>query len=284
MRLSALVFRLLTFLSRLVCVPARAAAPSTSECLAASEASIKAGNEHKLRAERQQLIVCAASSCPTEIRKECTRRVDEVNAAIPTLVFEAKDPAGNDLADVKVTMDGEVLAEHLDGSALSVDPGEHTFTFETAGQPSVEKQLVVREADKERHEPVQFGTPLGPEQQPGPDHGTAGTQSGSHGLSTQKIVAIVVGGVGVAGLGVGGAFGMIAISKKNDAQKICPQDCVDTAGTKAWSDAKTAGNISTIAFIAGGVALAGGAVLWFTAPAKTEVGLGPASIRFRRSF
>ncbi len=282
MRLASLLLRVLAVLSLLVCAPARAAAPSTSECLAASEASIKAGNEHKLRAERQELIVCASSTCPTEVRRECTRRVDEVNAAIPTLVFEAKDGAGTDLSDVKVSMDGEVLAEHLDGSALSVDPGEHTFTFETSGQPTVQKQLVVREADKERHEAVQFGTPSAAEQA-APDQVKTGGSGG--GLSTQKIVAIVVGGVGVAGLGVGGAFGAIAISKKNHANDICPNECADSAGTQAWSDAKAAGNISTIAFIAGGVALAGGVVLWFTAPSKkAEVGLGPGSIRLKASF
>lgn len=274
----ASMLRLLVLLSLFVCVSARAAEPTTTECLAASEASIKAGNDHKLRAERQQLLVCAAASCPTEIRKECTRRVDEVNAAIPTLVFEAKGEAGDDLSEVKVTMDGEVLAERLDGSALSVDPGEHTFTFETTGQAPVEKKLVVREADKQRHEAVQFGTP----RTGGGDH-PAATPSGGH--STQKVIAAVVAGVGVVGLGIGGTFGMLAISKKNDAEKICPADCVDQKGQQAWTDAKSAGNISTIAFIAGGAALATGAVLWFTAgPSKTEVSVGLGSVRVKGSF
>jgi hypothetical protein len=278
MRLTSLFFPSLSLLGLLVCAPARAAEPNTSECLAASEASIKAGNEHKLRQERQQLLVCAASSCPGEIRKECTRRVDEVNEAIPSLVFEAKDGGGNDLSDVKVTMDGEVLADHLDGSALSVDPGEHTFTFETPGQPAIEKQLVVREAEKQRHETIQFGVPSSG----AVDHPPEATAGG--GLPGQKIAALVVGGVGVVGLGVGGAFGVMAISKKHHAEDICPSTCTDDAGSQAWSDAKKVGNISTIAFIAGGVALAGGAVLWFTAPSQTEVGLGPGSIRLRRSF
>jgi hypothetical protein len=272
------MLRLLPLLALLVCVPARAAQPSTTDCLAASESSIKAGNEHKLRAERQQLLICAAESCPTEIRKECTRRVEEVNAAIPTLVFEAKGEAGNDLSDVKVTMDGEVLAEHLDGTALAVDPGEHTFIFETSGQLPVQKQLVVREADKERHEAVQFGTPSTGGAAP-----AAATSGG--GRSTQKVVAAVVAGIGVVGLGVGGTFGVIAISRKDHAEKICPGECLDTEGQKAWTDAKSAGNISTIAFIAGGAALATGAVLWFTAgPSKAQVSLGLGSVRVKGSF
>lgn len=279
MRFVSLFFRVTAGLSLFVCAPARAAEPSTTECLAASDASLKAGNEHKLRAERQQLLICAASSCPGEIRKECARRVEEVNSSIPTLVFQAKDPTGADLSDVKVTMDGDVLAEHLDGSALVVDPGQHTFTFETPGQPAVEKQLVVREGEKERAEPIQFGTPTGDDV----NHPTE--TAGSGGKKTQKVIAAVVAGVGVAGLGVGGAFGVIAMSRKDDAEKACPNACKDKTGQDLWSNAKTAGTISTAGFIAGGVLLATGAVLWFTAgPSHTQVGVGPGSVRLSGTF
>src|SRR5262249_51885827 len=138
---------------------AHAAPPTTSECLAASDASLKAGTDRKLRAERVQLLICAAGSCPAEIRKECTQRVDEVNAAIPTVVFEAKDASGNDLSDVSVRREGEALAARLDGSALGVDRGPHPFVFESPGQPPVTKDFVVREAEKERHETIRIGTP-----------------------------------------------------------------------------------------------------------------------------
>ena len=279
MRLVSLFHPILVSLSLFVCVPAYAAEPSTSECLAASDASLKAGNEHKLRAERQELLICAASSCPGEVRKECARRVEEVNASIPTLVFQAKDPSGADLSAVKVTMDGSVLAEQLDGSALTVDPGEHAFTFETPGQPTVAKQLVVHEGEKERHEAIQFGTPTGDDV----NHPTE--TAGSGGSKTQKIVAVVVASVGVVGLGLGGAFGMMAISKKGDAEKACPHECADSAGQQAWSDAKKTGTISTVGFIAGGVLVATGAVLWFTAgPSRTQVGIGPGSVRLSGSF
>ena len=47
-----------------------------------------------------------------------------------------------DLTAVKVTMDHEVLSSALDGTALPIDPGIHTFTFEAAGQRPVTKSLV----------------------------------------------------------------------------------------------------------------------------------------------
>src|SRR5580704_4789846 len=149
---------------------ARAAGPTVAECLAASDASLMAGSDHQLRAERVALLTCASPSCPGEIRKECIRRVDEVTAAIPTLIFEAKDGAGNDLGAVKVTMDGALLAERLDGTALPIDPGEHTFVLETPGLPLVEKHFVLREGQKGRHETVTFvpPAPAPPTAQPAP--------------------------------------------------------------------------------------------------------------------
>jgi len=279
MRLAPALFRITAGLSLFVCAPAHAAEPNTNQCLAASDASLKAGNEHKLRAERQELLICAASSCPGEIRKECARRVEEVNASIPTLVFQAKDPSGADLSAVKVTMDGDVLVEQLNGTALAVDPGEHAFTFETAGQPTIEKQLVVHEGEKERREAIQFGAPTGDDV----NHPTESAASGGH--KTQKIIAVVVAGVGVVGLGLGGTFGVMAMSRKDDAHKMCPDACKDAEGQQAWKDAKTAGTISTAGFIAGGVLLATGAVLWFTAgPSRTQVGIGPGSVRLSGSF
>ena len=114
-------------------------------------------NHHKLRDARAQLLICSAASCPGDVRDECIRRVGEVNVAMPTIVFEPKDAASSDLSAVKVTMDGAPLAERLEGTALSIDPGEHTFTFDTPGQPPIQKQFVIREGEKDRRERITFG-------------------------------------------------------------------------------------------------------------------------------
>jgi hypothetical protein len=179
-------------------------------------------------------------SCPSDIRKECVRRVQELSQQIPTIIFGAKDAAGADLSAVRVTMDGEVLAERLEGTALSIDPGEHTFTFETAGRPTVTKTLVIQQAQKDRREVVTFATTTSapspassalPSPTPAPlpasillpatsTNPPTSTASG-HGLGTQKILALAVAGAGVVGIGVGTAFGVAAMSKKNDAQNAC---------------------------------------------------------------
>ena len=278
--------------------PVNAADPTTTECLAANDKSIALRNEHKLLAARTQLLVCAAASCPGEVRKECLRRIDLVNASLPTVVIEAKDGAGNDLAAVKVTMDGDVLAENLDGSALPLDPGAHTFTFELAGQPPITKQLVIREGQKDRREVLQFGAP--PAAKPAVGATPAATspatssiessvdQVSSSSGGSQKTFALVAAGVGVVGIGVGTIFGLSAISKQDDANAKCPGACSDQAGVDLWNDARTAGNISTIGFVVGGVGLATGAILWLTAKPsrKTAVhaDVGPGSLHIRGTW
>jgi hypothetical protein len=105
------------------------AEPSAADCLDASAASLRLDSLHRLRAERAELLICASLSCPPDIRNECIRRVDDVNAAIPSIMFEVKDAAGNDLSAVKVSMDGQTLTDRLEGIALPIDPGAHLFTF-----------------------------------------------------------------------------------------------------------------------------------------------------------
>ena len=87
-----------------------AADAATTECLTASEKSYGFAKEHRLLEERVQLLICAAEQCPADVRKDCVQRMDEVNRAIPSIVFEVKDGSGNDLSNVKVTMDGAPAA------------------------------------------------------------------------------------------------------------------------------------------------------------------------------
>jgi hypothetical protein len=113
-----------------------------------------------------------------------------------------------------------------------------------------------------------------------------GGEQGSSGLGGQRIGALALGGVGVAGVVVGSIFGVQAMSKHEDAKKTCAgTSCTTLEGVKAGNDAHSAANVSTIALIAGGVALAGGLALWLTAPKRaTQVGLTPGGILVSRSF
>jgi hypothetical protein len=273
----------------LVCAAAHAAPdPTTADCLAASDASLEAGNQHKLRAERAQLLVCSSSACPADVRVECSRRVSELNGEIPTIVFEVKDPGGRDLTAVQVSMDGEVIAQRLEGTAISIDPGEHTFAFDAVGLPRIERRLVIRVAEKDRREAVALGT--ADPGAPAPAAPVAPTDTtedaDARGLRARKVAAIAAAGVGVAGIAVGSVFGLVALSRRNDARDACPGVCLNAADAAKWSSAKSAGTISTVAFVVGGVGAAGAAILWLTLPRRADspsgaqIGLGPGGVQF----
>jgi hypothetical protein len=85
------------------------------------------------------------------------------------------------------------------------------------------------------------------------------------------------------GVALGSVFGLQAKSKNDEA--LQPQNCRTSSlctpqGLSLTDDAKSAATISTIAFAAGGAALAAGVVLWLTAPSggasRTGVRLAPA--------
>jgi len=93
-----------------------------------------------------------------------------------------------------------------------------------------------------------------------------------------SLVPWVVGGVGVAALGVGSYFGFKAIKNANDAREICPKSiCNNEQGMSAANDAHSAAKISNISFVLGAAAVATGVVLYFALPDKhgAQVGMLP---------
>jgi hypothetical protein len=87
----------------------------------------------------------------------------------------------------------------------------------------------------------------------------------TEGLGGQRIAALVAGGLGVVGVGVGVAFGVVSMNKGNDRDRDCPSHVGCSPQAVAAADAAIdAGNISTVAFVAGGALLVGGVVLWLT--------------------
>jgi hypothetical protein len=269
---------------------ARAADSALSACIAANEASIQLRSDHKLLQARAQALKCAGDACPAVMRDVCKKRVDQVNAAIPKIVFDVKDAAGSDVA-AKVTVDGQP-AVSLQGAAIALDPGEHTFSFQAPGQPPVERSFILREGEQDRHERIVVGVP-GPQSSAraaaGPSSsGSAHDSSpepppptvdqGAHGWSGQRTAALVVGGLGVAGIVAGSVFGLMSRSAWSSSQSECPSPANCPQYGQAVRDhdsATSSAMISTIAFAAGAVGIAAGAVLWVTSPSAEAAGSAP---------
>jgi hypothetical protein len=265
--------------------PALAAGPTTAECLAASSASLAASNEHRLRAEKEALLVCAASSCPSVIRKECASRVDEVSARTPTVLFQAKDGSGAELSAVRVTMDGSLLTDHLDGTVLPLDPGSHGFTFEAEGQPPSSLSLVLHEGEKNRPVEVRFGPEV---RRPPPGPGESVVSSGRAG-GGQRTAGLVFGGVGVASATIGAIFGALTLSSWSSASRLCPShNACPSSAVGDRSNAVTYSTVSDVGFVAGGVLAATGLTLYLTAARRRTDSPGltlvPGGLRMAGAF
>ena len=232
-----------------------ALADDKAACLDAASKGQTLRNAHKLVEAREQLRICAAAACPAVVQTDCANWLADVERALPSVVMTAKSGAGADLVDVKVTVDGQPLVSKLDGQAVPMNPGQHTFHFEAA-DGSLDQQVVVSEGEKNQRIAVVLGAAAAA--------GAAPDAGGSS--SPWRTVGWVLGGVGVAGLGVGTVFGIVALSDKNNAD--CNASNVCKPGTSG--PVKTTSLISDIGWVAGGVLLASGAALVLFTPSGTR--------------
>jgi hypothetical protein len=193
--------------------------------------------------------------------------------------------------------------------ASPVDPGSHVVSAEASGRLPWSVTIDVDEPG----ETVTFDVPAlaklpppdsrvagaGPAASAGFGAGAlAGTAQSdearpqAHPLGTQRALALVSAGVGLVGVGIGTVFGLESLSKHSQASGLCPgsqMSCSDP-GVTLWREAVVAGDRSTVAFIVGGVGLAGGVVLWVTAKNATstsagvQVGLEWGSVHLRGAW
>ena len=187
------------------------------------------------------------------------------------------------IAGLVVTRDGTSVASGAWGEALPLDPGAHVVDANAPGKKTWHASVAIA-AEGTRVSvtvpvlddvatSVASATTAAP--RASADASPSDALPPSEG-SAQRTWALVVGGVGVVGVGVGAAFGAISLSKHDDAAKTCatPNPCSDRQAATTWSDATSAGTVSTIALGVGAAALVGGLVLWLTAqssPSRVQV-------------
>jgi hypothetical protein len=184
-------------------------------------------------------------------------------------------------ADVSVTRDGLAVEKPQIGLAIPVDPGPHTIEASAPGKKPWRTQVQVAGdataltvtvpalEDAPVEKPAVVAPPPPPPtastSPPPPPPPPAG--------NGQKIAGYVVGGVGVVGLGLGLAFSISAKAKYNDSAGNCSKvdkNLCDSTGVSQRNDARSAGNIATIATAIGAAAVIGGVALILTAPKSSE--------------
>lgn len=236
------------------------------ECAAAYVEAQKLRKAGSFKQARGQLEICGREECMTAVKKDCIAWLDEVSSSLPSVVISATGPDGKETFDVKVSVDGEVVAEKLDVKAIDVDPGTHKFVFEYEGKAPIEQDVILREGQKNKAIEISFASekpaaaapPVGDD--PDPVEDDAPKDSGKKKI---PVITWVLGGVGVVALGGAGYFWLSGESEKSDLDACkpnCDQGDVDSVKQKRL--------IGDIALGVGIVAI--GAAVYFAVSAKPE--------------
>jgi len=249
-------------------------------CIRAVEHAQVARIDGKLREAREGFVTCARAVCPEAIRQDCTRWVTDVDASLPSVVFEAVWVDGHDATGMRVLLDGKLLADTEPGRAVVLDPGEHTFHFEVAGAAPVETRSVIREGEKNRIVRVTF-TPLAPPAS-GPTGDAVAPPGGPSSTSVPApanlwqpvpapeqrpraasrgpipVAAYILGGVGLASFA---GFGYLAIdgTSRLDGMRSgpgsCAPDCKPSDVTSARNEILAGDILGYVGLAATGVAI-----------------------------
>lgn len=225
-------------------------------CVAAHDDAQQLQSTQKWRAARARLLSCSSESCPGVVREDCARAIGELDAAAPSIVFGATDAKG-DVLDVRVVLDGEMVAERIDGRSLTVDPGPHVARFHRTGRLPLEVTFVARPGEKNRAVHAAF--------EPREANNAHALVTPVRAESTTRrfpLVPTLVGGAGLLALGGGLAFRLSADAEADHLRNTCAPTC-DASSRDALSDKIVASNVS---LSIGAVALATAAVIWLVEP------------------
>ena len=184
---------------------------------------------------------------------------------------------------LQVKRDGVDVAKSAWGVPIPIDTGSHAIEASAPGYKTWSTTVDVPQdgAQVSVSVPALEAAPVAatppplvvPAPAPLPAPAPAAPPADASTGSTQRIIGLVVGGVGVVGLGLGGTFALLAKNKYSDSLGNCqtgnPNLCNGT-GVDTRNQALTDGNVATVAVAVGAAAFAGGALIWFTAPSAAS--------------
>jgi hypothetical protein len=220
-------------------------------CINAYEQAQTLRKDGKLVSAKAQAAICAKPDCPALLTKDCSRWLTELEASTPTVVFDARTPAGAERTDVRVKIDGAVVAPHLDGKAVAIDPGTKKIVFEADDASPVETTIVIKEGEKNRKVSI-----------------TIGTAAAATPVATSRPVPAgvwIFGGVTVAALTGSVIFAVSGLSQKGDLDDCKPRCAAEDIDAMSRSF-----TFADVFLGAGLMAAAATAWLYFTRPSVDD--------------
>jgi hypothetical protein len=205
-----------------------------------------------------------------------TERIDFANQHLGKLEGRLAHLSVNVAANARaagtiIYVDGAALAEQAWGVAMPVDPGKHVVRAEAPGKEPFEASVdSAAGAEGQQVEvPALADAAGGGKGAGGEVSGGGSVASGKSGSS--NTLGWVLEGTGVVGLGVGGFFGLRALSRWSDRKDGCVGGCTPAAKT-AGDEAGTAATISTVGFGVGLAAIGVGTYLLLSNGGEKEHG------------
>lgn len=257
--------------------------PGVGTLLNLAECYEQSGRTASAWAQFREAISLARATGSSEREQLARERAAALEKRLSRLTISVK---GGVAAGLEVRRNGVVLDPAELGIAIPVDPGKHTVTAVAEGREEFSTTVEVTGDNAQAAVEI----PELAERPPETPAATLAVDSSppAEGASSQKTLAAIAAGLGVAGLAVGGYFGLQASGSWDDAKGKCanyPYEC-GAEGKQLEEDARAQATWSTVGFGAGLAFLTVGAVLWFTAGPSdsTAVGLGPSGAVVKGSF
>jgi hypothetical protein len=189
---------------------------------------------------------------------------DSLAKRIPSLTLVVQGPS--DLSGLRVNIDGASVPPETALLPRKLNPGGHSITVVSRGFEPTTVDVQLSEAEDRRVELVLHAQGVSP-----PPTATAPTepppQSTSHG---PPLIAIVVGGVGVAGVVVGVATALAATSKHTTLQGECSGSTCPPSAQGDLDSFHTLRTVSAVGYVVGALGIAGGVALWLLAPKQAD--------------
>jgi hypothetical protein len=202
------------------------------------------------------------------------QQLRKLEASAPRLTLKLPPQSS---PDVVVKRDGNVVAELSLGVAFAVDPGEHVITTEVPGGAEVEHRVTLAAGQSmtltlEVRRDVAPSPDMAPAQSAGPVilPGPSLPPPPPPAVSPWKIGAASAGTVGIVGIVVGAVTGALAIEQRGVMDRNCHTDGGSVKCNATGMDARqrlvSFGDMSTAAFVAGGIGAGISLTLVVTAP------------------
>ncbi len=228
--------------------------------------------------EARELAVRARKSDRASVAEIRAQRLAPVLRRFSLAPPEARPP------NLAVRVDGQPIALSSENTELIVDPGRHELWASAPGFSEVRVSVTAPDPGQTTRVSIPPLTPLSAVAS-APDEST-----GSARFSSRQLAALITGGIGVAGVVVGSVFGLKSSSKHERSDRYCTGNvCRDPRGVELMNEARSAGNVATVSFVVGGVALGTAATLWFLElpsdrGTATQVGFAPGVVHVRGTW